>query len=187
MRQAWSTCGGRLVNVDGPRSALAVAATLETPPGSGRRRRDQPDRRGPPRRRRAHRGPLACRTGPGSGAAAGPACAPAPGGAALPARGSGTPPACEPAGRSRSTMLCAHQPPCPAFAASDRLAAHVLAAHPEQGWSLLCNGVVVFDDLDAGRPGVLRPLPRRTTAPTRCLAVRHAARGRRCAAPTLAA
>jgi len=34
---------------------------------------------------------------------------------------------------------------------------------------------------------VLRPLPRRTTAPTRCLAVRHAARGRRCAAPTLAA
>jgi hypothetical protein len=22
----------------------------------------------------------------------------------------------------------------------------VVAAHPEQGWSLLCNGVVVFDD-----------------------------------------
>jgi hypothetical protein len=22
----------------------------------------------------------------------------------------------------------------------------VVAAHPEQGWSLLCNGVIVFDD-----------------------------------------
>ena len=26
-------------------------------------------------------------------------------------------------------------------------AAHVIAAHPEQGWSLLCNGIVLFDDL----------------------------------------
>jgi hypothetical protein len=23
----------------------------------------------------------------------------------------------------------------------------VVAAHPEQGWSLLCNGVVLFDDM----------------------------------------
>jgi hypothetical protein len=23
----------------------------------------------------------------------------------------------------------------------------VVASHPEQGWSLLCNGVVCFDDL----------------------------------------
>jgi hypothetical protein len=22
-----------------------------------------------------------------------------------------------------------------------------VASHPEQGWSLLCNGVIVFDDL----------------------------------------
>jgi len=28
----------------------------------------------------------------------------------------------------------------------DRAAACVVAFHPEQGWSLLCNGVVLFDD-----------------------------------------
>ena len=41
---------------------------------------------------------------------------------------------------------CTHTPPCPPAHAADRDAAHVVAAHPEQGWSLLCNGVVVFDD-----------------------------------------
>ena len=41
---------------------------------------------------------------------------------------------------------CRHTPPCPTAEALDRDAAHVIAAHPEQGWSLLCNGVVVFDD-----------------------------------------
>jgi Family of unknown function (DUF5999) len=39
-----------------------------------------------------------------------------------------------------------HTPPCPSADALDRDAAHVLAAHPEQGWSLLCNGVVLFED-----------------------------------------
>lgn len=42
---------------------------------------------------------------------------------------------------------CPHQPACPAADAVDRDAAHVIAAHPEQGWSLLCNGIVVFEDL----------------------------------------
>jgi len=42
--------------------------------------------------------------------------------------------------------MCRHQPPCPSANAPDHAAAHVIAAHPEQGWSLLCNGVVVFDD-----------------------------------------
>ena len=28
----------------------------------------------------------------------------------------------------------------------DRDAARTAAFHPEQGWSLLCNGVIVFDD-----------------------------------------
>jgi hypothetical protein len=28
----------------------------------------------------------------------------------------------------------------------DRYGAHIVASHPEQGWSLLCNGVVLFDD-----------------------------------------
>ncbi len=42
--------------------------------------------------------------------------------------------------------MCPHVPPCPSADASDRDAAHVVAAHLEQGWSLLCNGVVAFDD-----------------------------------------
>jgi hypothetical protein len=43
-------------------------------------------------------------------------------------------------------MNCPHQPPCPPADAPDCEAACVVAAHPEQGWSLLCNGVVVFED-----------------------------------------
>jgi hypothetical protein len=42
--------------------------------------------------------------------------------------------------------VCSHTPPCPSAAQVDREAAHVVAAHPEQGWSLLCNGVVLFED-----------------------------------------
>jgi uncharacterized protein DUF5999 len=42
--------------------------------------------------------------------------------------------------------MCQHKPSCPPWDAVDRQAAHVVAAHPEQGWSLLCNGVVLFDD-----------------------------------------
>ena len=43
-------------------------------------------------------------------------------------------------------MNCPHVPPCPSADAPDRESARVLASHPEQGWSLLCNGVVVFED-----------------------------------------
>jgi hypothetical protein len=42
--------------------------------------------------------------------------------------------------------MCRHYPKCPSSEASDRDAARVVASHPEQGWSLLCNGVVSFDD-----------------------------------------
>lgn len=42
--------------------------------------------------------------------------------------------------------MCTHQPACPAAEASDRDAARVVSSHPEQGWSLLCNGVVAFED-----------------------------------------
>ena len=42
--------------------------------------------------------------------------------------------------------MCQHQPSCPPAAATDREAACAVARHPEQGWSLLCNGVVLFDD-----------------------------------------
>jgi hypothetical protein len=55
--------------------------------------------------------------------------------------------------------MCPHQPVCPPADAVDRDAAHVVSSHPEQGWSLLCNGVVLFDDtgelLPDGR--VIRP------------------------------
>ena len=51
--------------------------------------------------------------------------------------------------QSRLTAVspCSHTPACPPADALDRDAAHVVSSHPEQGWSLLCNGVVVFDDL----------------------------------------
>jgi Family of unknown function (DUF5999) len=42
--------------------------------------------------------------------------------------------------------MCPHTPPCPDSKSLDREAARTLAAHPEQGWSLLCNGVVLFED-----------------------------------------
>jgi hypothetical protein len=42
--------------------------------------------------------------------------------------------------------MCSHQPQCPTAEAPDREAAHTLACHPEQGWSLLCNGVLLFED-----------------------------------------
>lgn len=41
---------------------------------------------------------------------------------------------------------CRHVPRCPAATAPDWAAAHTVIAHPEQGWSLLCNGAVLFDD-----------------------------------------
>jgi len=49
--------------------------------------------------------------------------------------------------------MCQHQPRCPDVLASDRLAARVVAGHPEQGWSLLCNGIVLFDDAGLLLPG----------------------------------
>jgi uncharacterized protein DUF5999 len=42
--------------------------------------------------------------------------------------------------------MCQHQPACPTADVVGRAAARVVAAHPEQGWSLLCNGVILFDD-----------------------------------------
>ncbi|WP_414169173.1 DUF5999 family protein [Streptoverticillium reticulum] len=42
--------------------------------------------------------------------------------------------------------MCQHHPPCPSAEASDREAAQALASHPEQGWTLLCNGILFFED-----------------------------------------
>jgi hypothetical protein len=45
-----------------------------------------------------------------------------------------------------ASRACSHVPQCPGADGPDRDAAHVIAGHPEQGWSLLCNGVVLFED-----------------------------------------
>ena len=61
--------------------------------------------------------------------------------------------------------MCQHSPACPSASAADHDAARVLSTHPEQGWSLLCNGVVVFEDTgeilpDGSTVAPHRPLPR---------------------------
>ncbi|MFB4314391.1 DUF5999 family protein [Actinomadura sp. 21ATH] len=45
-----------------------------------------------------------------------------------------------------ASAACRHQPPCPAPYGRDREAARTVASHPEQGWSLLCDGTVLFED-----------------------------------------
>jgi len=49
--------------------------------------------------------------------------------------------------------MCSHRPTCPPADRRDRDAARTVAFHPEQGWSLLCNGVIVFDDMGEILPG----------------------------------
>jgi Family of unknown function (DUF5999) len=68
-----------------------------------------------------------------------------------PGNGSSRPVPAAPAPGGRPEA-CPHAPPCPPPHAPGRQAARVIADHPEQGWSLLCNGVVVFDDTGALLP-----------------------------------
>ena len=42
--------------------------------------------------------------------------------------------------------MCPHTPPCPDASRLDREAARTIISHPEQGCSLLRNGIVVFED-----------------------------------------
>ena len=49
--------------------------------------------------------------------------------------------------------MCPHTPICPDASALDREAARTLISHPEQGWSLLCNGIVIFEDTGELLPG----------------------------------
>jgi hypothetical protein len=56
--------------------------------------------------------------------------------------------------------MCQHLPPCPSADDPDRDAAHVVSGHPEQGWSLLCNGVVLFSDSGQLLPSGAIVLPR---------------------------
>ena len=65
--------------------------------------------------------------------------------------------------------MCQHLPPCPTAASADRESARLVAHHPEQGWSLLCNGVLLFEDT-----GELLP-DGRVIAPCRPLGSEHIA------------
>jgi hypothetical protein len=49
--------------------------------------------------------------------------------------------------------MCPHTPTCPEASAPDREAARTIISHPEQGWSLLCNGIVIFEDTGELLPG----------------------------------
>jgi hypothetical protein len=64
--------------------------------------------------------------------------------------------------------MCQHEQPCPSAYARDHARARVIVDRPEQGWCLLCNGVVLFDD-----SGQL--LPDGRSVPPLCHRVAHAA------------
>ncbi|MEU2718884.1 DUF5999 family protein [Streptomyces sp. NPDC007205] len=61
--------------------------------------------------------------------------------------------------------MCTHIPKCPAADSPDREAAHTIASHPEQGWSLLCNGVLVFEDTGEVLPDGRIVAPHRAVPP----------------------
>ncbi|TVL88475.1 hypothetical protein CD790_31005 [Streptomyces sp. SAJ15] len=65
--------------------------------------------------------------------------------------------------------LCTHTPKCPTADSPDREAAHVVVAHPEQGWSLLCNAVLLFEDTGELLPDGRIVDPHRPTGATRPL------------------
>ncbi|MFJ8193125.1 DUF5999 family protein [Streptomyces sp. NPDC096094] len=62
--------------------------------------------------------------------------------------------------------MCTHRPSCPAAdsPATRGVTAHVVAAHPEQGWNLLCDGTIVFDDTGELRPDGRAVAPHRLSA-----------------------
>jgi hypothetical protein len=62
-------------------------------------------------------------------------------------------------------MYCRHVPPCPEPESMDRDAARIVARHPEQGWYLLCNGVIIFDDTGELLPNGRMIEPNRGPAP----------------------
>ena len=62
-------------------------------------------------------------------------------------------------------MSCPHQPTCPDSDAIDRDAARATVSFPEQGWSLLCNGVIIFDDTGELLPDGNIVAPHRGPAP----------------------
>ncbi len=60
--------------------------------------------------------------------------------------------------------MCQHHPTCPPASAPDREAATTIVAYPEQGWSLLCNGVLLFEDTGELLPDGAIVAPHRATS-----------------------
>ncbi|RNG17743.1 DUF5999 family protein [Streptomyces botrytidirepellens] len=61
--------------------------------------------------------------------------------------------------------MCRHDPPCPAAKASDREAARTVMRDDVQGWALLCNGVLLFEDTGELLPDGQTVRPHRPTPP----------------------
>ncbi|MFJ5775537.1 DUF5999 family protein [Streptomyces sp. NPDC093094] len=61
--------------------------------------------------------------------------------------------------------MCSHQPQCPAAESPRHHTAVVVTTCPEQGWTLLCNGTIVFDDTGELLPDGRVVGPRRAPAP----------------------
>jgi hypothetical protein len=59
--------------------------------------------------------------------------------------------------------MCPHTPPCPEPDGPDREAARTIISHPEQGWSLLCNGIIILEDTGELLPGGTAIAPHRPT------------------------
>lgn len=59
--------------------------------------------------------------------------------------------------------MCPHTPPCPSANAPDGDTAAVTAHGGAQGWMLLCNGIVRFDDGGELLPDGRVVAPRRPT------------------------
>ena len=47
--------------------------------------------------------------------------------------------------RAAGGGTCTHVPPCPPATATNAQAARMMTDCPEQGWCLLCNGLILFD------------------------------------------
>lgn len=62
--------------------------------------------------------------------------------------------------------MCHHEPRCPRWRAPDHRMARIVTDQPGQGWSLLCNGVIVFDDGGELLPDGRAIAPERFSSPS---------------------
>ncbi|MFI1868884.1 DUF5999 family protein [Streptomyces jumonjinensis] len=60
---------------------------------------------------------------------------------------------------------CGHEPRCPRAEAADREAARAVVVQTVQGWVLLCNQVIRFDDNGCLLPDGRAVAPQRPIAP----------------------